>query len=165
MTMLKNQYILRKCDEIEKLLQYAENWSRKDEKLGAHLAAYICVLFVGILEDCIEHLIAERAEKSGDLQIRDFIVNLVGEHFRNPDYGKIVKLLGDFSPEYKRKFTDIISGNGKEANALKDIITNKNSLAHEGTYKLNLTVKDMADYYHRALSIIEAVEKILSRTY
>jgi len=160
--MLKNPYILERCTEIEGLLQYADTWSKKDEKLGAHLAAYICVLFLGVLEDCIEHLIAARASKSGDPEVRDFIIKATKDHFRNPDYGAISGLLGTFSKGYKEKFSAKIKANGSESIALNSIVENKNSLAHEGTDKLNLSVKDMSDYYYRVIPIVEAIEKALS---
>jgi len=160
--MLKNPYVLKRCTEIEGLLRYADTWSKKDAKLGAHLAAYICVLFLGVLEDCIEHLIADRASKSGDPEVRNFIIKTTDMRFRNPDYGAICELLGIFSKKYKEKFSRKIKHNGSEASALDGIVKNKNSLAHEGTDKLNLSVKDMSDYYHRVVPIVEAIEEIIS---
>lgn len=160
--MPNNPYVLRRCAEIEGLLQYADVWSKKDEKLGAHLAAYICVLFFGVLEDCIENLIKDRANKSGDPQVYNFITTIINARFRNPDRSAICEVLGLFSKEYKEKFSQKIKANGSEDEALNDIVRNKNSLAHEGTDKLNLSVKDMNDYYHRVIPIVEAIEDVLS---
>ena len=159
--MLKNPYVLKRCTEIEGLLQYADAWSKKDAKLGAHLAAYICVLFLGVLEDCIEHLIAQRVDKTGDNEIRNYVVKVIKERFRNPDWGAISGLLGEFSQEYKTTFTHKIAHNGTEAIALQGIVDNKNSLAHVGTSKLNLSVKDVQDYYSRITPILEVLEQIL----
>jgi len=160
--MPNNPYVQKRCAEIEGLLQYADAWSKKDEKLGAHLAAYICVLFLGVLEDCIEKLIKDRANKSGDPEIYNFITTITNTRFRNPDRSAICKILGLFSTEYKEKFSQKIKANGSEDEALNDIVRNKNSLAHEGTGKLNLSVKDMNDYYRRVIPIVEAIEDVLS---
>jgi hypothetical protein len=160
--MLKNPYVLKRCAEIERLLQYADDWSKEDEKLGAHLAAYTCVLFLGVLEDCIEKLITYRANKSGDPEVHNFVKIMTDTRFRNPDYSAICELLGWFSKEYKEKFSQKIKHNGSEAEALNDIVRNKNALAHEGTDKLNLSVKDMSDYYYRVIPIVETIEEILS---
>jgi hypothetical protein len=160
--MPKNPYVLKRCSEIEDLLKYADAWSKKDAKLGAHLAAYICVLFLGVLEDCIEHLFEERARRIGDVEVGDFIVKTIHDHFKNPDWGAISGLLGEFSKQYKEKFSLKIKHDGFEAAALASIVDNKNSLAHEGTDKLNLSVKDMDDYYHLVVPIVEAIEDVLN---
>jgi hypothetical protein len=137
-------------------------WAKKDEKLGAHLAAYICVLILGVLEDCVEHLVAQRVDKTGDNEIRNYIVKVIDERFRNPDWGSISGLLGEFSQEYKRVFSDKIPYNSAEAGALQDVIINKNSLAHAGTSKLNLSVNDVDNYYRRVVPILEILEQILA---
>lgn len=160
--MPKNPYVLKRCTEIEDLLKYADKWSKKDAKLGAHLAAYICVLFLGVLEDCIEKLIKDRANKSGDPEVYNFITTITKTRFRNPDRSAICEILGLFSTEYKEKFLQKIKANGSEDEALNDIVRNKNSLAHEGTGKLNLSVTDMSDYYYRVIPIVEAIEDVLS---
>ena len=84
----------------------------------------------------------------------------IEECFRNPNYKKISDLLGNFSKKYKEKFLRKINPNGSEAEALNDIVRNKNSLVYEGTDKLNLSVKDMNDYYHRVILIVEAIEDV-----
>ncbi len=157
----KDPYICERCTEIEGLLTDAASWAKKDEKLGAHLAAYICVLVLGVLEDCVEHLVAQRVDKTGDSEIRNYIVKVINVRFRNPDWGKIRDLLGEFSQEYKTAFTDKIPHNGTEADALRDVVTNKNSLAHTGTSKLNLSVNDVDNYYRRVVPILEILEQIL----
>ena len=83
------------------------------------------------------------------------------ERFRNPDYNKICDLLATFSKEYKHRFSCRVKHDSSEAEALRSIIENRHSLAHEGTNKLNLSVKDMGDYYQRVTLILEALEDIL----
>ncbi len=160
--MLKNPYVLKRCTEMEGLLRYADTWSKKDAKLGAHLAAYISVLILGVFEDCTEHLVIQRVGKTGDNEIGNYVNKVIGERFRNPDYGSISGLLGEFSTEYKAKFKKKIAHNGTEAVALQAIVDNKNSLAHVGTEKLQMTVSDVDGYYHRIIPILETLEKILA---
>lgn len=159
---LTDPYIVKRCSEIEGLLVNAKVWASNDEKLGAHLAAYICVLILGVLEDCVEHLVGQRVDKTGDNEIRNYVVKVIDERFRNPDWGKISGLLGEFSQEYKTIFTHKIAHDGTEAIALQGIVDNKNSLAHAGTSKLNLTVTDVDGYYRRVVPILEVLEQILA---
>lgn len=158
----QSSYIVSKCSDIDTLIADAVNWSGSDPKLAAHLAAYISVLIVGILEDCIEHLVAMRAKKANDTEVYNYVVKIIGQRFRNPDYNKISDMLLDFSAVYRDTFKSKIAPNGNEADALKSLVDNKNSLAHVGTAKLNLTIGDLQGYYHQSMIILQTLENILS---
>jgi hypothetical protein len=158
---LTDPYIVKRCSEIEGLLVNARVWASNNEKLGAHMAAYISVLILGVLEDCTEHLVAQRVDKTGDNEIKNYITKVIGERFKNPDWGAISGLLGEFSQEYKVTFAHKIAHDGTEATALQGIVDNKNSLAHLGTSKLNLSIEDVQDYYSRITPILESLEQIL----
>lgn len=140
----------------------ANVWTSRDARLGAVLAAYISVLIVGILEDCIEHLILVRVGKAGDNQIMNYVGKVLKDRFRNPDYGSISGLLGQFSEEYQRKFKGRIPPGGREGTALDSITENKNSLAHVGTWKYQMTVGDVEEYYRRIVPILGVMEEILT---
>ncbi|MFC1987426.1 hypothetical protein ACFLVH_02650 [Chloroflexota bacterium] len=156
----KEPYIIHRCSEIEAILKDAVMWS-SNEKLGAHLAAYISVLTIGFLEDCIEYLINQRVSKTNDDEIKNYIRGVIHQRFKNPDWGTISGLLGEFSPEYKKAFANKITHNGVEATALQGMLYNKNALAHEGTDKLQMTINDVNNYYHRIVPILETLEQIL----
>lgn len=159
--ILQDTYVANRCTEIEALLRDAASWASKDEKLGAHLAAYISVLTVGLLEDCIEYLVNQRTSKTNDNEVKSYVREVLHQRFRNPDYGAISGLLGEFSQEYKKAFADKIIHNGMEATALQGMLDNKNSLAHEGTDKLQMSIDDVDSYYHRIIPILEVLEQIL----
>lgn len=159
---LQDSYIARRCGEIDVLLTAATNWASSNEKLGAHLAAYISVLIMGVIEDCIEYLVIQRVSKTQDPEIQHYVGKVLGERFRNPNWNSISGLLKEFSEDYQRKFTEKISHNGSEASALESIMKNKNSLAHVGTEKLQMSVSDVDGYYHRIIPILEVLEQILA---
>lgn len=160
--MLKDPYIVKRCAEIEVLLTDAASWASNNEKLGAHLAAYISVLIMGVLEDCIEHLVAIRVNKTQDHEIQHYVVHTLDRFFKNPNRNAISGLLKEFSEDYQRKFRERISYDGSEATALESIRGNKNSLAHVGTEKLQMTVSDVDDYYNRIIPILQVLEDILT---
>jgi len=155
-------YVIKRCEEIELLLRDASRWAASDEKVGAHLAAYITVLISGVFEDCIEHLFTQRVHKTGDNEVESYVVKVIGERFRNPDYGVVSGLLKEFSPEYQQRFKDKVAHDGREATALESILGNKNSLAHIGTAKLEISIREADQYFHRVLPILEAIENILA---
>lgn len=158
----RDTYILGRCKEIETLLNQATDWSSNNEELSAHLAAYVSVLITGVLEDCIEHLITQRVEKTGDSEIQNYVCRATEQRFRNPHYSSISGLLKQFSKEYQEEFNQKILPHGKEAEALQSIVDNKNSLAHLGTGTLQLTIKDVRYYFGYIIPILEALEQILS---
>jgi hypothetical protein len=122
---------------------------------------YICVLISGTFEDCIEHLVAQRAGRAGDAELRSYVVEEVNQRFRNPDHGTISRLLKQFSGSYQESFRAKVSHDSDAASALASIINNKNLLAHEGTSNLQLTLGDIDTYYRRSIPILEALEDIL----
>jgi len=154
-------YLIERCQEIELTLVDASKWASIDAKLGAHLAAYIAVLIIGVLEDCIEYLFSQRVHKTGDSEVENYIVKVIGDRFKNPNYGKISGLLGEFSDEYQKKFKARIASNGSEIISLDSLLSNKNSLAHMGTVKLQMTITEVNEYYQRLIPILEAVDYAL----
>lgn len=158
---LHDPHVIDRCAEIEGLLTEAAVWASQDAKLGAHLAAYITVLITGLLEDCIEYLVVQRVGKTQDSEVQNYVKAVIKERFRNPDWGAISGLLGQFSDNYKHEFGSKIRHDGSEADALNSIVTNKNSLAHIGTANLQVTVGNVDDYFRRIIPILEVVEQIL----
>ena len=160
--MPKDSYISGRCLEIETALDEAAVWSLNNDKLGAYLAGYLTVIISGVIEDCIEYLIRQRAARTGDFQVESFVAEFIRRRFGNPNHGQINGMLKDFSDEYSRTFTSRIPHDGSSADALNSIIQNKNELAHTGTWKLQMTLSDVRDYYHRVVPVLEAVEDILA---
>ena len=155
-------YISRRFLELQDLFKNAKGWASKDDKLAANLAALLNVLIVGVIEDCIEYLIATRVKKTHDSEVEHYIVQTIHKRFRNPDHEAISGMLKEFSETYKRNFKEKIPGNSKEATSLKSLIDNKNSLTHKGTSNLSLTIKDVENYFNDVIRIVEALEQVLS---
>ncbi|MFH0846642.1 MAG: HEPN domain-containing protein [Chloroflexota bacterium] len=160
--ILSNPYVTKRCSEIDSLLADAQQWALKDSKLGAQLAAYLSVMIVGILEDCIENLIADRVSKARDPEIYNYICSMVSARFRNPDFGSISGLLGEFSDKYKEEFKNKITPNGREADAMQSLMSNRHSVTHEGVTNLNLTISDISTYYTNIIPVLQALEQILA---
>jgi len=158
---IKDKYISKKCIEIEDLIRASDKWAKKDVQLGAHLATYINVLVVGILEDCIEYLVKERAKKPGDAEVENYISRDIEQRLRNPDYSKICAVLGQFSDKYKAEFQNKFSAQCLEADALKSIMVNKTNVAHYGLANLGLSVKDIEIYFQGIVKILEKLENLL----
>ena len=87
--MAKNEGVAERFDSIAKLIADARNWAEDDDRLGAHLGSYICVLMLGAIEYSVEELVSQRATSVGDEEVANYVVKVLGERFRNPDWGSI----------------------------------------------------------------------------
>ena len=155
-------YIINRCEEIQLLIKQGAEWAKDNDQLSAHLAAYSTVLITGVFEDCVEYLFRQRVMRTGDREISNYVSKVIGDRFKNPDYGAISGLLKEFCEEYQQEFKEKIAHDGREATALGSILGNKNSLAHIGTAKIEISIKDADEYFHRVLPILETIENILA---
>ena len=155
----KDQYILQRCEEIQSNLADAKTWSASDARLGAYLAGYITILISGVVEDCIEYLVSERARRGNDAELATFVSHLFGQHFRNPRSEGVANLLSMFSESYRDQYLAAVPTRSREA--LGSIIANRMSLAHTGAWRHQTTVIEVEEYFANIIPILVAVEDIL----
>jgi hypothetical protein len=160
--MPNDPYVSGRCAEIERLMADAKGWAEQDERLGAHLAAYLTVLITGMVESCIEHLVMQRVGKAQDPEVSRYVSQALEQRFRNPDWSTISGLLRQFSDDYRREFAARIPPNSSGADALASIIGNKNEMSHVGSWKQQLTIGDVEGYYRRIVRVLAALEDILA---
>jgi len=160
---MHNAEISTKLADVTSLLGDCKAWAanQPNSRLAAHLATYIDVYLLGVLEESFELLFKERARKANDDCVANFICQHVDKRFQNPKRQSIGEMLkrfsSDFSDAFYRRFPDDCS----EMKALDSINSTKRDLAHKGAYSLNLTLEDVEDYLTRVIPIVEEVESIL----
>ncbi len=157
--MPRDAYVAARCSEIDEMLLYATEKAGVDPRLGAHLAGYISVLISGVVEDCVEHLVVERARKVNDPQLQEFVRSSMAQQFRNPRSEDIANVVGRFSKDYQSSYQLSVSQEAREA--LGSIVRNRMSLAHQGAPQSNFTVNDVQRYFDLIVGILEVVEDIL----
>lgn len=158
---IRDEYITTKCIEIENLLKECGNWASEDPKLGAHLATYANVLILGMVEECFEHIVKERAKKSGDAEVGNYIGKQIEDRFRNPSFGLICSILGQFSDAYREEFERTFRTDSPELEAINGLLKNKTNVAHYGVANLNLSVNDVKVYFSGIVNILMKLEDIL----
>lgn len=158
---MQDRFISSKCREIAGLIVDCRGWAKGDARLGAHLATYVNVLILGVFEECIEHLVKERAKRAGDREVEHYISDHIEHSMKNPRYGKICEVLGQFSDRYKSEFQNTFGASCLEVDALHSIIRNKTNVAHYGLANLQLSVSDVEIYFWGVVSILEKLEDLL----
>ena len=157
--MLQDTYVASRCSGIEDRIQYAAGKSEADPDLGAYLADYISVLISGVVEDCVEHLVVQRASKAEDPHLEAFVKSSIDRQFRNPRSQDIADVLGRFGIDYRNSYQEAVSLEAREA--LGSIVSNRFSLAHVGMPQSHFTVNEVSRYFELVVGILEVVERIL----
>jgi len=158
---MKDPFIFTKCSEIETLISEVKLWAKDNPKLGAHLATYIDVMILGMLEECVEYLIKERAKRSGDVEVSNYISKHIENRFRNPNFGLICRILGQFSDTYREEFERTFKKDSPEVVAMDGLLQNKTNVAHYGLATLKLSVNDVELYFKGVVNILGKLEELL----
>lgn len=160
---MHNAEISTKLADVESIIGDCKVWAanQPNSSLAAHLATYINVYLLGVLEESFELLFKERARKANDDCVTNYICQHIEKRFENPRRQSIGEMLkrfnGDFSEAFYRRFPERCL----EMTALDSINSTKQDLAHKGAYSLNLTLEDVEGYLARVIPILDEVESIL----
>ena len=140
-------------DRIEQQLKNIENASN-DKEVTAMLTSYFIVYVCGIYENIVEQLIIQRAHKTKDKEIENFMSALMDKYFRTTSYNNIQNLIKMFKgEEYSMRVEQ------KSITALGSLVTNRNKVAH-GEYS-NATINDCKKWHEDAKKIFEEIKKTL----
>lgn len=144
-------------DSIDESIKKVENHTG-DAEIASYLSSFLAVMICGVYEDCIEHLICQKAAKAQDPEVYQYVRSTIAESFRNPKFARIVEILTKFS----RGYADALKNNieDKSKVALDSIVENKNAVAHGRPS--NVTILDIKDYHNRCIPIFESLENILA---
>lgn len=160
---MHNAEISAKIADIESVICDCQVWAdnQAHSSLSAHLATYIDVYLLGVLEESFKLLFKERARKANDDYVANYICQNVERWFQNPRRQSIGETLKRFSSDFSEAFYRRFPEDCSEMKALDSINSTKRDLAHKGAYSLNLTLKDIESYLNRVIPILEEVESIL----
>ena len=153
------QYVKNRIVEIGRNIGKirAMQTNKSNPELNSMLDSYLVVLISGIYEDCVECLFNEKASKSQDQQVQNFVKEAVNRLFRNPSYNNIKEILNYFDRSYGQNLDSGIPRAHREA--IDSIVNNKNSIAH-GSIS-NATLLDLESWHQKAIVIFEKLDRIL----
>lgn len=160
---MHNAEIAAKVADIERVIGDCKVWANNqpNSSLSAHLATYIDVYLLGVLEESFKLLFKERARRANDDCAANYICQNIEQWFQNPRRQSIGETLKRFSSDFSEAFYTRFPDGCSEMEALDSINTTKRDLAHKGAYSLNLTLVDVESYLARVTPILEEVESIL----
>ncbi len=129
-----------------------------DPEIASFLSSYMVVMLSGVYEDCIEHLLAQRAARGHDNEVTSYVAKSLRETFRNPLFGTLLGVLKKFSDQYARQLRDGVQE--PDSQALDNIVNNKNLIAHG--QRSQLTINEVVTFHSGVLRIFDVLEGLLT---
>ena len=123
------------------------------------LVSSIVLLVVSHYENHIAEQFAERAARSGDSQVTNFVRHHTSRRFRNPDIGKITVALGEFGREYREQFTRRVENTRAHA-SWDNIIRARHGIVH-GRGAANMTLRELETAYRGSHDVLAALRASL----
>ncbi|MFB6340316.1 HEPN domain-containing protein [Saccharicrinis sp. FJH62] len=137
-------------DEISKLDEGDVN--------KAHLSRYLCIRTSGYLETVIRSLILNFCEGTSPQQIENYLTQKT-KYITNLEYKKILRLLGEFSKDWKETFESNITDIQKSS--LNSVVSNRNSIAHGNTD--SITFRNMKEYYLHIKDVVLLLKNTIKK--
>lgn len=128
------------------------------EIIKAHLARYLCVRTSGYLENVVKALISNYCDGTSPRPIQSFILSKT-KNTTNLNYTKILRLLAEFSPEWKDKFESKLSDQQKSS--LNSVVSNRNNIAHGNPD--SITFNGIKKYYEDIKDVISILKSIIKK--
>jgi len=151
---MKSHYLKEQFDKIDQNVQKIRKLAINNEELAPILTSYFIVFVCGIYENIVEDLFTQRAAKTGDPEIENFIRELMSTYFRSPSYEQIKNLVKRLKGETYKLKTD-----PKSIDGLSWIVSNRKKVAH-GEYS-DATFGECVIWHNNAIKIFEELENIL----
>ena len=123
------------------------------------LVSSLVVLLTSELEQFIELCFCQRADVSGDPEVASYVRNTLSRSFRSPDLGKINRMLGFFSGDYRDRFRLEVENSPSHA-AWDNIMKARHAVVHrQGS--MNLTFREFRDAYPMIQDIVDRLLEVL----
>jgi hypothetical protein len=128
-----------------------------------YLLRSLILLIVSQYEGYIESLFVKRAERSGDVEIRNLMVEITDRKFRSPDLGKIKEMLTMLSKGCCNTFSSQIEVKQPQVKAAWDsLITARHAIVHGANAgAVGLTWTDLESAYEDSTRVLQALANSL----
>ena len=123
------------------------------------LVSSIVLLIVSHYEGHIAEQFVERAARSEDSEVTNFVKQHTARRFRNPDIGKITAALGEFGAEYRKRFALRIENTSAHA-SWDNIMRARHGIVH-GRTAANMTLRELETAYQGTHEVLEALRASL----
>jgi hypothetical protein len=144
---------------IELCREHLDRTNSRGTEIEVYLTQYLLVLIYAAFEEEIERIVVERLCASSDPHIEAFAKSALDAVFRSMGISEIAGLLGRFSPEYKGRFQERISGT-RAGTFFMNIVTGRHQTSHSAGAAV--TFREVEAFYEEGHTVLDAVKDICS---
>lgn len=133
---------------------------RKDDSTDVEVVSafisYLCVRTYAYLETSVETILRAYVKSVSNDNVLERIVNVQLRRHRNLSRSELLKLLGNFSDEWRVRIRESIKG--RLGDSLDSIVNLRNGIAH-GSDNSDVRLDALRDYFEDAQKVIEMLYK------
>ena len=126
-----------------------------DEYVVALLAAHICVIQSGILENIVKEIMGAYVEKRSSVEVTNY-VKIRLRDLQNPRTDRIEEVIGAFSSEWRSKLSKFWEESEIKEH-INSIVANRNQISHGRT--TSVTISQTKDWIKSIRIFAEFAEK------
>ncbi|MCK4323380.1 MAG: hypothetical protein KAW89_02540 [Armatimonadetes bacterium] len=148
---MSNQIVFRQKQRLDHVFELAKRMVDDDE-LSAHFAKYLCVLASGFIEVSVRAILEDYARRCSNSNVSSFVSKKL-ERYYNLNWKNILKLVGEFSPDWERRLeacTDPELQLGVDS-----IVSVKNQIAHGKDH--GISYGQIKQYYKSAVKVVKLI--------
>ncbi len=127
-----------------------------DIEVQADFAKYACVLVSGFLENAVVALLLDVAQKRSAPEVAFFVERQL-DYWTSPTTEKIVQLLGDFSPDWRKAAEDYLIDERKAA--VNSLVALRHKIAHGES--VGTSIAQVRAYYATVVGVVAFVADLV----
>lgn len=154
---MQNREILRQIVRLRSLVAKTREASDGNIELQAHWAKYLCVVSAGLLENTIQVLYSEYAERQVSRPVTNFVSKTLSQ-IRNPKAERFLETAQHFKSDWSDELGAFLEDNGRKE-AINSIIGQRYLIAHGRESDSTITVAQISNYIEKAIEVIEKIEE------
>ncbi len=151
---MSNQTVFRQKQRLDDVFELALTIAKDEHELSGHFARYLCVLASGFIEVSVRAILEDYACRCSNSNVSSF-VNKKLEYYYNLKWNKILDLVGEFSPDWKRRLKDC--ADPKLKLGVDSIVADRNEIAHGRD--LGISYGRVRQYYESAVEAVKLIEE------
>lgn len=130
-----------------------------DVEIVSAFISYLCVRTYAYLESSIEAILREYVRSVSNDNVLERFVNAQLRHHRNLNRSELLRLLGNFSDEWRAKIRDAIKG--RLGDSLDSIVNLRNGIAH-GSDSSDVSFVTLKNYFADSNEVVRLVFEVCS---
>jgi hypothetical protein len=124
-----------------------------EPEVQAEFARHLCVLASGFIEKAVSEIFTDYARRNSSPAVARYVAARM-DNVQNMKCGKLLELVGEFSPEWRASLEDYVEGERKDA--VDSIVSNRHQIAHGES--VGITYHQISRYYEKAAEVVDFLQ-------